>query len=462
MNLLAWLTAGAAGWFWVSVSMPQPAAPPWIRLARTAALALAFGTGATASLFFALLWSGLAPGVAAWTADGIVLTAGAALWWARRRRQPVRESSTAAAPLPYAWLAGIAAAASSLAFFAALFIMLKSAPQGDWDAWSVWNVRAKFLASGDFWRNAVSPELSAAHPESPLLWPSAVARAWSESEQVVETAPQTGAFFASLTLVALFASGLAARTAWQWGALGTAAFLMTVSLWRLAPTQYPDIPLTVFLLGSVIAAEVAQRSGWNLAGLALSGALASFGAFTKNEGLAFFVILGAILAASARLRALWWLAGGAPVVALTVLFHTLLAPSATLVRAASFRQAGRLWTALSGMASEAWQLGELPAHPVLFLLLLFLAFRPKWPWRPLWPAVAALLLWAAHVAALWGSTSDIQWQVNTAANRLFFQAWPLLLLSAFWWIAQSEPPSPEKPAPPYAGCKPKSASIPKR
>lgn len=455
MNVLAWLTAGVAGWLWVRALHPRPSAPGWIRLGREAALALAFGMGATASAFFILLWAGLAPRTAAWTADGIVLAAGAGLWALRRNREIAVEIREPAARFNNAWLPGIAAAAAVAAFLAALILMISAGPQGDWDAWAIWNVRAKFLAHDGLWRNAVSRDLTATHPEYPLLWPAAVARAWSESGRVTPAAPQAGAFAAALTLVLLFASGLAARSGWQWAAVGTATLLMAVSLWRTAPGQYADVPLAMFLLGSVIAAAAAQQAGWNPAGLALSGALASFAAFTKNEGLAFCLFLAAALAFAARQRALWWLAGAAPALALTGLFHGLLAPPKAMVSAASFQQLGRLADVLKGMALEAWRLGDFPAHPLLFVLLLFFAFRPKWPWRPLWPAAAALLLLAADVGALWGSPSDASWQVSTATDRLLLQITPALLLCAFWWLARAQgaaasagpPPKPRRRKP---------------
>lgn len=438
MNVLAWLTAGVAGWFWARALLPRPATPAWIRLGREAAMALAFGMGNTAAVFFALLWAGVAPEAAAWAADGAVLVSGAAVWGLRRRGGSAEQPAPQAAKLPYGWLAGIAAAACAIAFVAGAWLMLKAGPQGDWDAWAIWNVRAKFLAQEGLWRNAVSAELTATHPEYPLLWSAAVARAWSESGQMAHTAPQAGAFAAAVTLVLLFAFGLAARAGREWAALGTATLLMTVSLWRSTPAQYADIPLAMFLTGAVIAAAAAQQAGWSAAGLALGGALGSLAAFTKNEGLAFCILLGAALAGVARLRALWYLAGAAPVLVLTGLFHWLLAPPKAMLSGASFQQLGRLGAALKDMAVEVWALGDFPAHPLLFALLLYFAFRPKWPWQPLWPAIAALLLLAADVAVMWGSPHEAFSQVDASGDRLLLHVTPVLLLCAFWWLAQAE------------------------
>lgn len=438
MNTLAWLTASVAGWFWIRALMPRPAgAPAWARAGVEAGLAFGFGTGAAAALFFALLWQGMKPASAAWTADGAIMICGAALWWVLRRRAVEQEPAETPAPLPFAWMAGLAAAGCLAAFFAAAGVYLRANPQGDWDAWGIWNLRAKFLAHEGLWRNAVSPEMSESHPEYPLLWPAAVARVWSQSGELTQAAPQAGAFFSAAALVLLFGAGLAARVGWPWAAAGTTALLMSVTLWRAAPGQYADIPLALLLLGAVMAAEAAQRAGWSAAGLALSGMMASLAAFTKNEGLAFLAILCVALAVVARRRVLWWLAGAAPVLALTLLFHFRLAPAKAVISGASFRQIGRLATVVQGMAVEVWHMGDFPAHPLLFVALLFAVFRPKRPWRPLWPAVAALALLAADAVVLWGAPSEAAWQVSTAADRLLLQVTPVLLLCAFLWLAQA-------------------------
>lgn len=461
MNVLSWLAAGVAGWFWVEALLPRVTAPAWIRHTLAASAALIFGTGATSSLFFSLLWSGASPAVSAWTSDALILAAGVALWLLRRRARLITPAEPAR-PVPLAWLGGVAAVVCAVAFFAGVYVVLTASPQGDWDAWTVWNVRARFLAHDGLWRNAVSPELVLSHPEYPLLWPAAVARAWSQSGNMSQAAPQAGSFFLSLALVLIFAAGLAVRGGWQWAALGVSALFMTTSLWRSAPGQHADLPLAAMILASVVSALLSQRAGWSGTALALSGALASMAAFTKNEGLAFFVSLAIPIAAIARLRALWWLAGAGPVLMLSLAFRFLLAPDAQMVSGESFRQLSRLWAGLQGMATEFWKLGDFPAHPLLFVVLLFLVFRPNRPCRPLWPLVAAALLLAADVVFLWGSPGNLADQLRTAGDRLLLQAWPVLLLCMFWWLAQAEPSADAEPAQPGARRKTIPASVAKR
>jgi len=438
MSVLAWITAAVAGWFWVRALFPRAAGQPaWIRHGTEAALSVAFGAGAAATVFFALLWSGLRPPNAAWAADALVLAGGVLAWLMRRRRGDAMPPPEPAAPLPWAWMAALAATGCLIAFLAATVIYLRANPQGDWDAWAIWNARAKFLAHEGMWRNAISPELTETHPEYPLLWSAAVARAWVESGSLEQAAPQAGALLTSLALVGLFACSLAAIAGRQWMSAGLACLFMTTPLWRMAPSQYADVPLALFLLAATVAAAAAGRARWSASALALSGALASFAAFTKNEGLAFCVFLGATLAAVARTRALWWLVGAMPGLVLTALFHALLAPPKAILNPAAFLSFGRFADTLAGFGAALWKLGEFPAHPLLFAAVLFFVFRPQRPYAPLWPVAPALLLLGADFAVIWGSTSAADWQARTAADRLLLHAVPVLLLYVFVWLSSS-------------------------
>jgi len=55
---------------------------------------------------------------------------------------------------------------------------LRATPHGAWDAWAIWNLRARFLAGpGDAWRAAFDDALAWSHTDYPLLLPATVARA---------------------------------------------------------------------------------------------------------------------------------------------------------------------------------------------------------------------------------------------------------------------------------------------
>ncbi len=59
----------------------------------------------------------------------------------------------------------------------AFVLLSKNNPHGNWDAWAIWNMHARFLyRGGASWRVLFSPELAYSHPDYPLLLPELVAR----------------------------------------------------------------------------------------------------------------------------------------------------------------------------------------------------------------------------------------------------------------------------------------------
>ena len=72
-------------------------------------------------------------------------------------------------------------------------------PHGDEGAWSIWNLRARFLfRAGAFWRDAFSTDLSWSHPDYPLLLPGIVALCWTLAGHESTDAPIAIAFLFAL------------------------------------------------------------------------------------------------------------------------------------------------------------------------------------------------------------------------------------------------------------------------
>ena len=110
-----------------------------------------------------------------------IILAGRLFYRTLRRRQPfaVDESlarSTASSLTPRAIsISFLIAVLFSLTVFAALSW---KTPHGGWDAWAMWNLRARFLfRAGIHWADAFSEHLGE-HVNYPLFIPANVARGW--------------------------------------------------------------------------------------------------------------------------------------------------------------------------------------------------------------------------------------------------------------------------------------------
>lgn len=218
-------------------------------------------------------------------------------------------------------------------------------PHGIWDAWAIWNARARFLFRGypDVWTQAFSPALDWSHPDYPLLVPVSVARAWAYVGGDDVAVP--------ILLAATFTAGIVstaavsvARSAIAWrGVLTAVMILASPAFLANAVSQCADIPLAFYVLTTCVivgrATEAGGRSGW----WAVAGIAAGLAAWTKNEGLAFTAIVLVICAAwgyrSRRWRGLAAIAslfaGAAPILAALVVFKLFLAPPNDLIAAQS-------------------------------------------------------------------------------------------------------------------------------
>jgi len=270
---------------------------------------------------------------------------------------------------------------------------------------------------------------------------------WKAAGEPELWVPQlTGFLFLGLIL-ALLASALAALRSLTSALVAGFVLLSSTSFLFLATMQYADLPLSFYCLASITLLLLGETP----ACLALSGAFASFAAWTKNEGAAFAVFLAlAILAVEWRAAGLRialdrltrFLTGAAPVLLLVVCFKLFLAPASEplfqqgaaqvarkLADPARYAQIGK------ALVVEAYHLGQPWSHPLLLLAILALALRFRIDpararaWRA--SAAAVALAFAAYCGVYLITPSDLAWHLQTSLPRLYGQLWPSFLLLVF-------------------------------
>lgn len=410
-----------------------------------AALSLPVGiavTSVTAFLWFVSLrpvvpWGG-------YTAVEILLAAGLTAAWLLKRAAPA--SPEAGHPTTW-WLVGLGAisvGALVVRLVRAWIITTFRSPLGDWDAWAIWNLRARFLFSAESWRHGFSPEIAWSHPDYPLLLPSSVARGYSWVGEPTWVAPAVLALIFLLAIPAVAALTVA-RLRGTVPALVAAVLCLGVVYSSLAFSQYADMPLALYFLAANALLLLAHwrpdgRSMWPLAGL-MAGAVV----WTKNEG---WVMLVALLAtellvchwsASAtrptRGDRLAFALGLLPMLVVTIGFKVVLAPAndvATRALWAQLASPARIAMVARHFASLLLAPGpfHLPLAPLLAGYLLLQGASMPAAARP---AVQALAIRIGLVLAAYGAIYMItplplQWHLETSAQRLVMQVLPSLIL----------------------------------
>ncbi len=235
---------------------------------------------------------------------------------------------------------------------------LAAHPEGTWDAWAIWNVRAAFLAQpSESWRLAFDPAL--AHPDYPLLLPGAIARAW------VFTGSQPAWIPALIAVAFIVATALVITgSLWRLGGpligLAGLAMLMTPEFLFLGTAQIADVPLAFFAVAAVVLAAAPPPVASSR--LVLAGLACGCAAWTKNEGLVLAVTWPVLVAASAGWRVgpsaaksatADLVIGAGPLLVLLAVFKLVLAPQNDVVSGLLAPGALRYWTDYARVAFVA-------------------------------------------------------------------------------------------------------------
>lgn len=332
-------------------------------------------------------------------------------------------------------------------------------PHGEgWDAFAIWNLHARFLfRAGPNWRDAFSQLIPWSHPDYPLLIPASVAHFWTYLANDNPGVPATiSVAFAAATTLLLHSSlkQLRGRNA---AMLGTLSLLSTPFFIQQGTAQYADVPLSFFLLATIVLIQFSERSGY-LGLLVLASIAAGFAAWTKNEGLLFLCaavsvqVLQAVQKVSSRTTSslpdgeTWrsfaaFAVGSVPLLLLVGWFKHSAAPpgdlfSSPAAMVAKLATSARYWVILQWFIKEVLRFGEWWIVPGTVSLAIFYFLAPAsfhGQSRPVIKVSAWILALTitGYFAIYLITPYDLYWHLRFSLNRLFLQLWPAVIFLFF-------------------------------
>lgn len=426
-------------------------------------LSVGFGLGISSLLFFLWLATFGPAGLLFRGFEAVLLLVLAIPAIAARRRQPsvARPDQLNRQFFPRSRFEAVAAAVFAFSVVAAALGFrwrLVTGVNGGWDAWGIWNLRAKFLFLGGMhWQDAFSRQGSLTHTDYPLLIPASVARAWSYAGSDLKLAPiLIAALFTAATVGLLFSSLCILRSRSQ-ALLAATALLASQFFIVLGAAQYADVPLGSFLLTAFFLICLHEVTGDTRA-LTLAGAAAGLAAWTKNEGILFLVcLLLAHMSVVPRARGWheYWRqlaafgAGMAPVLFVLIYFKLQIAGGDGSLPdvVTALKMIGRIsrWREVGkAVAGQLLYLGGWPV-PMTVLLVLYLLVtgvdrsRSRMAGRICLRALIAIFL--GYFFVYLTTPLPLNWLLETSLNRVLMQLWPSALLLLFLF---SKPPGPER------------------
>ncbi len=284
-------------------------------------------------------------------------------------------------------------------------------PHGGWDAWAIWNTKAKFIAS-DSWNQLFSPHLAWMHPDYPLLLPLIIAGMW--------TLLGTATHLIPLAIAVLFSWSLYLLVK-HWVGLWPALLMISLPAFiRWSGSQYADIPLALFLL---LGLWFLYKQKFLFSGLAFGLAI-----FTKNEGMMYFIlILVTFLLVFRNFKPVAsMLLGASPgIIPLFIIKH--LAPTNEFLAHAPTLSMERFPLVLNGFAHEflTWKEWGLFWFAVVALFVLL-------PKKTSWSRFFSLFLGLCCVAFFLiylATPQDVTWHIATSFNRLLIQILPVIIVA---------------------------------
>jgi len=414
------------------------------------------GAGISSCLYFLMLASGLAGRGSILLANLFFLALAALLYWKTRPADvpPTDEAPPTKISRPSLVFAALVVILCLLPVAIGNLQLTASNPHGLWDAWAIWNLRAKYLAGeGEAWRYALSPLLDKTHPDYPLLLSGFVAQSWRFAGGDFSTSvPIAAGFMFSAAVIAILASVLALQRSLGLAAAALMVLLSDQQFLTHLGGQLSDIPLGFFYLSSiatVLLMESTAEPGRAMA--ALAGTLAALAAWTKDEGIVFALVFLVCFAALqfwrggvTRLRRTvpWSLAGALPVLALVGIFKLMVAPPTNPLTsqqageaATRVFSANRVWMLIKSLWAFSTERGAGVAQPwlVLALVVAGLGFLKSPPLKKVivfgWVVLG--LLFGGYCAAILANPTLLGNPWVAPFDRMFSQLWPSFILVFF-------------------------------
>lgn len=336
-----------------------------------------------------------------------------------------------------------------LLFIDRLWAKIALNPDGFWDAWSIWNLHARFLFfGGDYWRDLFSPVLGWSHPDYPLLTPAFIYFGWKLIGSNLQIIPILVSVVFTVALVLLILSSIALSRGFLLAVTGAVFLMVTLSISNEGAAQYADIPLAFFyLVVLIITIHRENNKTENYSIDFILGLFMGFCVFTKNEGWSFVVsiltirILIDILEKRFIARRWTYLLSGFSIIALASILIKIQAPSNDLFGQRSIFEIFSQLTDLSRyqlifnhLSNELIQFnnGRFSMFILLMGLLIFLGLRQDLDKKNLFLMFGAVLLTLIQYLLIYVITpKDLEWHLSSSLTRLIVQLYPSLIFIVF-------------------------------
>jgi hypothetical protein len=313
-------------------------------------------------------------------------------------------------------------------------------PHGREDAWSNWNLIARFIYHSDDLSNAVDYIAASTFPGYPFMIGLDVATGWIFLNSATTRIPIVLAGLFTISIPAILFLGLLKNKGIQIASIAT-IIVMGPWLSQSGASLMSDVPMAAYYLGASVLISFYYCD--EEPGLAtLAGLLAGFSSWVKNDGIPFLLITsGIMLLISFRKRNVAGVIGFALGLALPLAavftYREFLAVPGNIVTSVNdmlprLLDPARFQTVLFFFIEQTYYFGS-PAHAYTLILLAILIIGGVdiGNENALFIASIFLMQYAAYFAVYMITPLTLTWHLNTSMSRVFVHIAPLLAFSVF-------------------------------
>ncbi len=307
---------------------------------------------------------------------------------------------------------------------------------GDWDAYGIWNLHAKFLAAPQYFNHFFTNKIAWTHPDYPLLQPTLVAMFMQSFGSMSPIIPAVFAYIIGISLILILVFSLVRDESLLYATVALVSIVCPGVIFRYAGAQYADLLLAMFIL-IVFVLMNSRDEKVGFVHFFLVGFFASSGANVKNEGIAYFVIFSFVLVFHQRgkLKSLIGYIVGCIIPLLVLMYFKLfLAPVNDLVADQKGDFVNKLTDVSRYISIVKYFIEYIVKNSQIVYLLFVLAviINSKILWS--YQLITIILLMGVYFMVYVITPHDLDWHLETSFDRLFFQVLPSLLYSSLIFI----------------------------
>jgi len=339
-------------------------------------------------------------------------------------------------------------------------------PYGTIDTRIVWNYRARWLfRGGDQWKHAFySPVARDAEYEDdeghaadyPLLVTGSVYRGWEIiGNDYVAIPIMIAGIFTFGTYLLLYASLALLRNRNQ-GYLAVLFMLVSTQFLHLGTDQYGDVPLAFFILSTVVLFALKDRfPATSSQMIVLIGFTASCAAWTKNEGLLFFLLVILVRFIGQIGKKDWsnlgkefcfFLLGLLPVMGTLLYYKVKFAPRNDMVNIPTLKVTAfhlldldRYLITLTAILEKIYSFNDkIVILMAVYFLISGLDRSGKVKKHLLSHVILLLLMLCGYLFAYVITPYELRWHIGSSIRRLFIQLWPAWVFLFFYCVKGPE------------------------